>query len=216
MSAFVTNLHGRLLVPTYHGMEPHHSGRLLIAGEGEWGNSCMAGHRFARPRATPEDPIDECGCGEYLSEELAILPEDMTLLEDANEAFDRDWWHVSHNAELAFDPDRAVHLGSREAADDRANAKNYARVMHGTSFDLHLYKIRLRSGVRVHPDVLVERPGQSSDHTHALSLLSDWDVVRYVNGTEAPGSISLVVNPRAVENLELEIRDYLARDVREA
>ncbi|MFC9918141.1 hypothetical protein [Agromyces binzhouensis] len=213
MSEFVTNPHGRLLVPTYHAIAPHGTGRLLVAGEGEWGNRCEAGHRFARPRATPEDPVDICTCGKYLSEELAILPEDATLLEDPNEAFDRNWWHVSHSAALALDPDQPVHLGSREAADDRANLKNYARENHGKSFDLHLYKIRLKGSARIHPDVLVERPGQSSDHTHALSLLSDWDVVRYVNGTEAPGSISLVVNARAVENMDLEIRDYLRREV---
>ncbi|MBO3663878.1 hypothetical protein [Microbacterium stercoris] len=195
------NPNGKLLVPHVGGAEPYPTDALEVAVPGALGITCAAGHSFPRPRTVARDGFDTCTCGQPPGPSIAVLRDDAWLVEDVNAAGTRQWWHASTQSALTLSGRQFVHLGSREAAADRANYLLHRAVHSGRTIEVFLYSTRLRPDARVHLDVLVEEPMAGSDHTHAESLLSGADAVRYVNATEAPGSVSLVARAEALEPL---------------
>lgn len=189
---------GAFLVSGLGELFSHPTGELDVANSGEWGVNCSAGHRFPMNDPSPHNGTYLC-CG-YRSEYPAILLQDVDIIEEPHRARNRSWWHSSNEPNLLLSG--PVHLGSRRAAEDRsARSLDHARA-NEISVTRYLYEITLNKDARIAPDVMVEVVG--SDHSHALHLLTDWDVVRYVNRAEAPGSVSLFVSSDAVRDIRLE------------
>lgn len=148
----------------------------------------------------PSDGLYTCPCGRGGSTEVGLIAEDVALIEDPSSVTARTWWHASLDPALAF-WSGTLHLGSERAAKDRARTSMAIARSDGTSREFFFYRINLVSEARVAGDVMIE--DGFSDHRFAKSLLSDSDVVRYVNLTEAPGAVSIFVTPSAVAGLEL-------------
>lgn len=147
---------------------------------------------------SPRNGFYQC-CGSR-AEYPAILAEDVPLVVDTNRTLTDNWWHSSDEADLVLHG--PIHLGSRRAAEDRSvRTLDHAREI-GISATRYLHRITLREDASIAPHVMIEIVG--SDHTHALRLLEEWDVVRYVNRTEAPGSVSLLASSSAVSAIRVE------------
>lgn len=179
---------------------------LDVAPSGKWGIRCGQGKHW-----TERKPVDvaldvfsrdmfHCPEGhgiERLDAGLAILPEDATLATDPNAVFGRDWWHVSRSDALTIDPKGFFHVGSEEAARQRA-------VTFSPVYDHFLYRVSFDPAAVVDPRVLLEfSPNQTLEDSFAMSVDASPDVTRYVNVREAPGSVSLILRPSAVVSLEL-------------
>lgn len=133
---------------------------------------------------------------------MAIIEDDIPLVEVQDRVLERVWWHASTSSSLDLTRTREMHWGSMEAATERA----YFSLSPLTSnrLPVYLYQTSLRAGLRVHSDVLVERPGEPTNHDHAKKLLATHDVVRYINGTEGPGAVSLMLFPPALDTVICE------------
>lgn len=195
----VVNPQGRILTPTDSGPGTA-QGDIGIAPFLAWGVRCAGAgrHWFLRPRAADKD-MNFCHCGDGLDSGLDLLLDDVSLLTTPDTVATRVWWHSTPSESI--DPHRvdAMHWGSLESAKERAVIR-----LTYTSQRVHLFSATLRPDIAVHPDLLLERPAQGTTHHYGKSVADPDTVVRYVNGTEAPGAISLVLLPSALANITYE------------
>ncbi|MBP2215972.1 hypothetical protein [Arthrobacter sp. CAN_C5] len=118
-----------------------------------------------------------------MSENLGILQRDVPLLDRLPAVVSRTWWHSSADSAFLEDSNQTpVHLGSREAAMERAQ----------TTKSGYLHEVRLLSEVSICPDTYLEAEHFDPGHTLMAAVAVTGLVVRYVNNSENPGSISLV------------------------
>jgi hypothetical protein len=101
---------------------------------------------------------------------------------------------------------QALHLGTYEAAIETMLRRMHDQDDGGTLF--YLYRVGL------HPGGLTIEPGWRDENSEEISQitqddLGEFNVVRYLNVRESPGSISLSVRPgaiRAVQRVSLPVR----------
>lgn len=162
------------------------------------------------------------GCNAYhLKTELLVVPSSHHLL-DIETAQDAVWFHSTNvsnwlervqsglaseyfgmeDGEVPY-----VHVGTKEAAMDRANeiyADNYGNDEE-TSDDAFMYQVRLKKDAVVSTHI-------SEDTNDWFFLVEDkhkakmeGDALRYVNRWESEGSISMLVDPNALELVSVEV-----------
>jgi len=148
----------------------------------------------------PPNGLYTCPCGQGGSTEVALIVDDLALIQDPPSVVAHTWWHASLDPALAFSSGE-LHLGSERAAQDRARTSMAIAKSDGLRREFFFYRVGLESTARTAGDVMVE--DGFSDHSYAKLLLVDCDIVRYVNLTEAPGSVSLLVSPSAVASVDL-------------
>lgn len=171
---------------------------LPIAPQGRWGLEChtpgcsdsWAERRWHNPETTHRHS-DMYGCPNkhhaYTKGTVAgILAEDVELIEHPDRVHKRTWWHASDSNVATFDG-RALHVGSREAADLRS-------IEHQFRGKTWLYAIKLDPRTPVSPVIYVERDGfDSLERVESLPPATSPIAFRYVNVREAPGSVSLML-----------------------
>jgi hypothetical protein len=129
--------------------------------------------------------------------------------------FERQAWYHAGSPDFLNNP-MYVHIGSRQAAEDRVDPKNWdsrdeESFLH-TRRNSGLYEVRLAHGARVSPEIesdeemsyrfaptqrhleARERVGRTYDEDE-ISISKDFDAYPYVNEYEAKGSVSLLANP---------------------
>ncbi len=195
----VANPEGRLMMRSDDDREPPLVVPfLLVAPEDAWGVRCSQCDRWhPRPRAVNDDMnvCDEDRAG-LRREFLAVIADDVALVERQDAVWGREWWHASASRDIDLTRADIMHWGSKEAAMERAHSRLSPLVSFGER--MYLHRATVRPGVSVHPDVMLERPGEGTDHRHGERLLLAHDVVRYVNGTEGPGAVSLMLRPSSL------------------
>lgn len=189
----IANPLGQILTPTDSGPGVAQID-IGIAPFLAWGVRCSGtgAHWFLRPRAADKD-MNICHCGNGLGPGLALVPDDVALLNDPVTVAIRTWWHSTPSESIDLHSGDAMHWGSRESALERAVAR-----LAYTSQRVHLFSATLRPGIAVHQDLLLERPALGTTHHYGTAVVDENTVVRYVNGTEAPGAISLMLRPSAL------------------
>jgi hypothetical protein len=160
--------------------------RLDVAPEGFSGLRCAKGHFFphtARWRVTA--PLCEA-CGERGDQKyVAVVAEGCVLIESPTLVYGAIWWH-STDAGNQFLPDsRFIHVGSQRAAELRAQALSWP----GGSYEM--WTLRVCPGTVIASDVVMANSNVDGENVLAESVAAD-GVVRYVNGREDAGSVSLV------------------------
>lgn len=201
----VSNPSGMLLMPSLElGKPPIEFRELPVAPDDAWGVRCGGCKLwFARPRDVVDD-MNVCrDCrGGIETGVLAVIPDDILLIEDAEAILERGWWHSSVSDSIDLGRTDIMHWGSRDAAIERAHVR--LSVGAAPNDRMFLHRSSVRPAASVHAHVMLERPGEGTDHTHGESLLHSHDVVRYVNGTEGPGAVSLLLRPNSLEAVFLE------------
>lgn len=180
--------------------------QLDVAPDGYWGVRCGEGnHWVAR---TPVDPSTQtfhrdnfnCPSGhrrDNRNSGLAVLREDVPLLEDSNYLFARKWYHASRDKNLQLDGSKLIHLGSREAS-------LHVVIRHQHSNPFYLHEVSLDPQASVSKKLILEfAPGETIEKTHGIRASSLKEVTRYVNVQEAPGSVSLLATTGSIDNMKL-------------
>lgn len=167
-----------------------------VADNGYWGVRCRRGYLSPRRLAVKymknRYPCagDPCDAKKVL--QPLILEDDIKFLDSRAAVLNATWSHDTTQTRLVKTHPEPTHLGSYEAATDR---HRFNEVFSGPT---QLLLVRLEPGARVHPKILVE----PTVGLHGHKIFSEWfrdaDVIRYVNGHEAPGSVSLAVRPQAL------------------
>lgn len=125
-----------------------------------------------------------------MTEHLGILERDVPLLEELSGITSRTWWHSSANSSFHEDSDQTpVHLGSREAAMQRAETLSSG----------YLYEVEILPDALICPDAYLEAEHYDPGHTIMTARAAKGEVVRYVNNSENPGSISLLTLKNNIE-----------------
>lgn len=177
---------------------------LPVAPDDSWGVRCGGCKVWFDRARDVVDGMNVCrDCrGGIETGVLAVIPDDVLLIEDAEEVLRREWWHSSVFDSVDLGRTNIMHWGSRDAAIERTHVRLSAGVAPNDRMFLH--RSAVRPAAIVHPDVMLERPGEGTDHTHGESRLHAHGVVRYVNGTEGPGAVSLMLRPISLEAVLLE------------
>lgn len=149
-------------------------------------------------------PCLDCGEEMYRYEmECAIRTQDAPIL-DARVAKATTWYHATTRThwmkDLLSGKDIPwVHIGSLEAARDRARVGGTGEIVK----DHFLYRLRLKPEATINPHIFRDE-NDWPDHVGQTGL--GWDsrmnyanANRYLNTFEAPGSISLLIDPRVLE-----------------
>lgn len=87
---------------------------------------------------------------------------------------------------LNADPIPIVHVGSRYSAEQRA--------AHMGTYD-NLFKLRISPEATIDPEIWEDQ----EDSWEVAMVDYEYDVTRYVNMWESPGSISLLVKPTVID-----------------
>lgn len=155
---------------------------IRIAPPGMSGNLCRSSHFL--PFVPPGTTSNRCAtCDGNMTENLGILERDVPLLDQFSAVASRTWWHSSTKSSFHEDPDQTpVHLGSKEAAMERAE----------TLKSEYLYEVELLSDASICPDTYLEAEHFDPGHTIMMAVATKGEIVRYVNNSENPGSISLL------------------------
>lgn len=177
---------------------------LQVAPQDAWGVRCSQCDRwYPRPRVVNDDMNvcveDRAG---LRHEFLAVVADDADLIEQQDAVWGREWWHASASKDIDLTRVDIMHWGSKEAAMERAHSRLSPLVSFAGR--MYLHRATVRPGVSVHPDVMLERPGEGTDHRRGEGLLAAHEVVRYVNGTEAPGAVSLMLRPASLLRVTCE------------
>jgi hypothetical protein len=142
---------------------------------------------------------------------LAAVADDIELIIDPSATPARVWWHASSSDTIDLTRTDIMHWGSREAAIERAHSRLSPFVSSGRRMFLH--RATIEAGGSIHPDIMLERPGEGTNHEHGEELIRTHDVVRYVNGTEGPGAVSLMLLPCSLKAVGLECELIAPRGV---
>lgn len=155
----------------------------------------------------------QCGAGVYDSHQdensdnfvLDIEAESAALLAK-DEVLSQRFYHVTHQADwlswLEEGSVPLVHIGTKRSAGERGDCLASYSVK-----DLYLYEVTLPPDTVIADDVLEDE----NDWPLSVEKLAHWyklppvNAMRYVNFFEAPGSISLLVDPRKIDIVSREI-----------
>lgn len=127
-------------------------------------------------------------CDMYGDFQVKVLPSSSKFMR-SGEIPGSIWWHSTNRfrwmSDILESPSMPiVHVGSRYAALDRAKHEKYS----------HLFKVRVDFNTSIDPEIRHDICDGWSPYAEDW----DYDVTRYVNMWESPGSISLLVKPTSV------------------
>lgn len=127
------------------------------------------------------------------SAEIHVLRSCEDLLTDVDQIFSRKWYHSTgsetwHSDVLNNSLIPLVHIGTYHAAIDRAKM-----VTGGHMRGRWLYRLAIDADALVHPEIFSDH--NDLDGFVGTALYDGYDVIRYVNRWESPGSVSLLINP---------------------
>lgn len=184
--------------PHNPGTRHHRNQWHVTAGVGDWGQWCgiCSGFLPYAPANVGYSRRSHTRCSKHgasLDFDVALRIDSVPLVEDHDEVFNRTWWHSSMVAPNDIDKDQIEHVGTRDAALHRA--LNRGATEREPSY---LYKITLKPALPVEPSVWIERPFEEIVDVLAHHQPTSQAVVRYINGQEAPGDISLVLKPQTI------------------
>nr|WP_176705817.1 hypothetical protein [Arthrobacter sp.]AXV46405.1 hypothetical protein pA40H2_p49 [Arthrobacter sp.] len=164
---------------------------IKVGAEGYWGIKCVKGHCVPRNMQIPN-----CVQEDRLGQELYILPEDIALINHPAQNLGRRWFHISKTPWSVPNPDSFTHVGSFEAAKIRGLSLN-----HPNGSNLYLHEFRLHPESSIAEEIYLESDGFSVEALYELKISDPQtsSIYRYVNREEAPGSISLVVDPAVLQ-----------------
>lgn len=151
-------------------------------------------------------------CGEYTSVQhfyVDLRAGEEKYLDDSV-TLNSNWYHISKQADWAnsvqqggrehFEDGIMVHVGSKEAALDRL--RDIRRVDMDVD-DYYLHEVRLAPNTELSPNVMRDEdywPARGSEAgTYEHFGISSAGATRYVNGFEAPGTISLITNGKRIQ-----------------
>ena len=161
---------------------------------------CGNGHFFPST-VIWQGPAPLCGvksCGKRGEQKyVAVTAESSVLIESPNLVNDATWWHATNEANRFVPDSRFIHVGSRRAAELRAQA------MFGSENNYAMWTLRVRPAVAIARDVVMDNSNVDGRNALAESVAAD-GVVRYVNGREDAGSVSLVGRSSNFELLTVE------------
>lgn len=132
---------------------------------------------------------------------VTTLERDAALLSDVEKVKDRVWFHASFQENWLSEVITAqvpfVHVGSRQAAIDRAKTECVDSSGYGV---FELYEVRIT------PSAVIGSPEEDND---AWDFLTDEerftaDAAPYLNRHEEPGSVSLAIRPEMLELVAFE------------
>lgn len=146
-------------------------------------------------------------CGEMVWIENVypmVEPRSIMLMEDVY-APHAIWYHATNNPTwmeslLSFRDHKGVsriplvHIGTKNSALERAETERYD----------YLYTLTLKPGTSIHPDIVVDDNSwtQYVDETVPFSMPADG--LRYINIWESAGSISMLIDPRALDIVSMQ------------
>lgn len=120
--------------------------------------------------------------------------------EGKSKVLNGEWFHASPLSKVKFPSslrsDRYVHLGTRIAATDWDLVQSRGRE------ESFLYSVKLSSEATVSDDIHVESDAGSDIREKGLTL-DAFDIYRYVNVKEDPGSVSVLIRPSAIVSADL-------------
>lgn len=90
---------------------------------------------------------------------------------------------------------KCLHLGTYRAAIENMERR---QAKQGDTGSFYLYRVRLATSIKIHPDVITDPGGMVGDVLPEDVMSDDESVVRYVNEHEDRGSISLAVRKGAI------------------
>jgi hypothetical protein len=99
-----------------------------------------------------------------------------------------------------FYENQALHVGTYEAAIESMLRRINEQGDRGSVF--YLYRVRLRSDLRVAPNWRDENQEQAAKITRMDLAAQEWDGLRYLNAYESMGSISLALVRTAIESTQ--------------
>jgi len=174
--------------------------RLDVAPTGLSGLRCANGHFFPATGAwrgsAPRCGVESCG-KRGQQEYVAVTAESSSLIESPTLVNDATWWHATKDGNQFVPDSRFIHVGSRRAAELRAQA------MFGSENNYGMWTLRVRPAVAIARDVVMDNSNVDGRNALAESVAAD-GVVRYVNGREDAGSVSLVGRSSNFELLTVE------------
>jgi DNA-directed RNA polymerase subunit RPC12/RpoP len=144
---------------------------------------------------------------------LKVIEEDVKFF-DINNVYNTSWYHASQKDNwleniLSYNNPSVVHLGSKNTALSRK--KDYDNSNHlldnsveGSDWFLYEVKILPSASIskRVWEDVDKDFPRNVDELLESKYL---FDIIRYVNFWERPGSISLLANPNFIKVVNKKI-----------
>lgn len=144
---------------------------------------------------------------------LKVLEEDIRLF-DIQNVYNTVWYHASKKENwldniISLQDPPVVHLGSRETALSRLNDYEYSNSLvksYDTGDKWFLYSVKINSDSYVSNRVW-EDADKDFPRTVDELLMSKYvfDIIRYVNFWERPGSISLLANPLKIQVVNVSV-----------
>lgn len=157
-----------------------------------------------RIRSSEYVPCNHCGKAQKFDNLFVCIPETSASFLDAEVAKETVWFHativeewlesVQTGGDFAIEGDDDplyVHCGTYEAAADIANL----RLEEGAE-TVDIYEIRITDDAVMSPRIFKDENDWFYNVTEASSRELNADVIRYANRWEAPGSISILADPR--------------------
>lgn len=148
-------------------------------------------------------PEEECGkCGTHREiDSFLVLEKSYYLAESAGVNPNTKWYHSSKNPlwiETVTKANVPIHIGEKTAALD---ILKYNLERTGIAF-LHTVSFKPQTKVAPHlcPDLCSDWP--MTDVEEFYADLPDHNAVRYINGYESPGTISVFLDPNFLDLLE--------------
>lgn len=169
-----------------------HSEWYVSSNVNYWGTWCKNCRDFLS--FTPVSPGYQASfhmrCSEHgsarIDEDVAIRSSAVSMVKNSQAIHDGIWWHGSVYGPDEIDSSMIEHIGSKEAALHRALTKWAPRKPN------YIYQVSVNCNATIDKTVWLETVNQ--EITQALSEHpSDDSIVRYINGKEAPGDMSLAI-----------------------
>ena len=167
--------------------------RLEVAPIGSSGLRCRNGHFFGLA-VVWRGPAPYCGegaCRERGEQHLvAVVHSDASLIEEPETVHSRSWWHTTDAKNEFKDDSDVIHSGTKRAALFRAQA------VSEVGQPIKLWELQTREDAAIASDVVMDNSNVDAMSELAISLVGH-GIVRYVNGREDAGSVSLLARSSA-------------------
>ena len=167
-----------------------------------------------------EVPVLACEtCGDAQAGCITVAPSSAHLLQKTavkesvwyHATYVEDWFEkvsTGHGMKRETGDFLYIHVGTEDASRDLADSKYFTHPRDGER--IMLYKLKVKSDAVLAPSILndIETWWDYSSVTAETNTAIGGDAVRYLNRWESPGSISLLVDARMLELVNVEeLRD---------
>lgn len=138
--------------------------------------------------------------GSILRDAVKFADDDVTRANSWFHATTRENWLDDLRASALADGSMPlVHLGTREAAEDRARAVGVR-----TNQPWFLYQVKVNDDAVLAPEITTDDNDEAPLFSSDVQYFRDYaDVTRYVNEFECVGSVSLIADPSKITVVEV-------------